>query len=286
MIWFSYLSEAELSALSEHDFRSYMQSKRAYEWSLKSLDEKDNEVRNGYDFLISRRDIYSLTIEEELEYLLNPKIDENSPISETLGSGFQRSINLYRSFVNEGEKFTFFWHTKSPFSQWHPSEFIATTLLVEGINDLLEIKRSDLLDGLFPLETQKYSSCEQFMMYHKAMIFLDRSIAKQIMDTDDVQKIKQLGRLVKNYDDDVWKYYRSKIVYEGNKAKFEQNKNLRQSLFATQGTTLVEAAPNDSVWGIGVAENDVRALNRSTWQGKNLLGEILTKIRIELTGAY
>jgi len=32
--------------------------------------------------------------------------------------------------------------------------------------------------------------------------------------------------------------------------------------------------------------NDERALKRLTWQGKNLLGEILTKIRIELAGDY
>lgn len=200
---FTYLSEAGLNALSEYDFRSYMQSKRAYEWSLKSLDEKDMEVRNGYDFLISRRDIYSLTIEEELEYLLNPEIDESSPIAKTLGSDFQRSISLYRSFVNENEQFTFFWDTKSPFSQWHSSEFIATTLLVEGINDLFEVKRKDVLNGQFDLESQKYSSCEQFMMYHKAITFFDRDIAKQVMATDDVRRIKELGRLVKNYNEDL-----------------------------------------------------------------------------------
>lgn len=84
----------------------------------------------------------------------------------------------------------------------------------------------------------------------------------------------------------IWKYYRSKVVYEGNKAKFEQNEDFRQALLITRGTTLVEAAPNDSIWGIGIADNDKRALKRSTWLGKNLLGEILTKLRIELAGGY
>jgi len=46
------------------------------------------------------------------------------------------------------------------------------------------------------------------MMYHKAMVFLDRETAKKIMEISDPRKIKQLGREVKNFHEDVWKYYR------------------------------------------------------------------------------
>jgi len=65
-----------------------------------------------------------------------------------------------------------------------------------------------------------------------------------------------------------------------------QIEELKQALFATNGTTLVEAAPNDTIWGIGLTEDDPRALKRETWLGKNLLGEILTQIRIELMDEY
>ncbi len=102
------------------------------------------------------------------------------------------------------------------------------------------------------------------------------------MATNNVRKIKTLGRKVENYEDKVWEYYRSSIVYEGNKAKFSQNPHLKVALFATKGTTLVEASPNDAIWGIGLAKDDPRAAKRSTWLGKNLLGEILTQISIEL----
>ena len=45
---------------------------------------------------------------------------------------------------------------------------------------------------------------EQYMMYKKAMYFHDNDTAKKILETDDVAKIKSLGRIVKNYDDNYW----------------------------------------------------------------------------------
>ena len=41
----------------------------------------------------------------------------------------------------------------------------------------------------------EFSSMEQYMMYGKAMCFHDETIAKQILQTDDVTRIKELGRL-------------------------------------------------------------------------------------------
>ncbi|ELY1979782.1 NADAR family protein [Flavobacterium psychrophilum] len=254
------LTESELSNLSREDRYQYYDDLNAYKWSVKTYEAKDIDIKSSQEFYANRRGIEGITIEEELDAVTNPK--------------------------KGNEKFTFFWITKSPFSQWHKSKFFATSCLNEGISDLYEVKRKHILDDLFPYDNQEYTSTEQFMMYHKAMIFLDREIAQQIMKTDDVRKIKELGRQVKNYNEYVWKYFRSKVVYEGNKAKFTQNEELKQALFATKGTTLVEAAPNDIIWGIGLAEDDPRALKRKTWLGKNLLGEILTQIRTELMGEY
>lgn len=53
----------------------------------------------------------------------------------------------------------------------------------------------------FEAEGIKYSFMEQYMMYQKAILFHDREIAQQILDTSDVGKIKALGRSVKGYDD-------------------------------------------------------------------------------------
>lgn len=45
---------------------------------------------------------------------------------------------------------------------------------------------------------------------------------------------------------------------------------------------MAEASPIDFKWGIGLKETDKRAKCRDSWQGRNLLGEILTEIREEL----
>ncbi|MBE0391547.1 N-glycosidase YbiA [Flavobacterium sp. PL0002] len=257
------LSSAELELMSSEDRFIYFGQIAKFKWEQRSFEEKDNDILSSQEFYANRRGIEGMNLEEHLD--LSLIAERTSKFSES---------------------YTFFWITKSPFSQWHRSNFTATTILNEGINDLPEQKKKHVVQDLFPLDVQEYSSAEQFMMYHKAMIFLDREVAQQIMQSDDVRKIKNLGRQVKKYDEYVWKYFRSKVVYEGNKAKFTQNEELRNDLFATKGTTLVESAPNDNVWGIGLAEDDARAIKRETWLGKNLLGEILTQIRIELMGEY
>jgi len=279
------LSEFELSKLSREERYRYYDNLNGYKWHIKTFKEKDRDILSGQEFYANRRGIEGINLEEELDIIHNPSsLPEH--YKESFNNHLAKRISIQQSIVKPNELFTFFWITKSPFSQWHKSPFIAKSVLNEGINDLLEEKKNHIVQNLFSLDFQQYSSAEQFMMYHKAMIFLDREIAQQIMQTEDVRRIKDLGRQVKNYDEYVWKYFRSKVVYEGNKAKFTQNEELKQALFATKGTSLVEASPNDTLWGIGLTEEDPRALRRETWLGKNLLGEILTQIRIELMEEY
>ena len=64
--------------------------------------------------------------------------------------------------------------------------------------------------------------------------------------------------------------------------QFSQNAELKEALFATRGTTLVEAAPRDTIWGIGLGAKNPKARNRQEWRGKNWLGQILTEVREEL----
>jgi len=154
------------------------------------------------------------------------------------------------------ERFTMFW--SGPFSQWHPSRF----------RD--------------PETGTRYTNAEQYMMRQKALLFGDRQTARQIMRETHPRKIKKLGRDVRGFNQAKWDAKARDIVYRGNQLKFSQNPGLRDQLFATHGTTLVEASPNDRIWGIGLRASDSKAKSRRTWRGTNWLGETLTRLRDDM----
>lgn len=155
----------------------------------------------------------------------------------------------------ENDKYVFFW--SGPFSQWHKSHFE--------------------LHGI------KFCCAEQYMMYKKAILFGDEEVSNAIMRSFNPKEHKELGRKVRNFKQDVWEKHCKKYVYDGNYAKFSQNEDLRKELFKTAGKELVEASPNDIIWGVGLHEDDEKILDKKNWQGKNWLGEILTQVRIDLS---
>ena len=152
------------------------------------------------------------------------------------------------------ERFTFFW--SGPFSQWYKAPFT--------------------VDG------QYYNTAEQFMMAGKARLFSDESALEKILEASDPGVQKAWGRKVKGFDQQRWEAARIEIVYRGNRAKFTTHRDLLQMLFDTEGTSLAEASPVDTIWGIGLAADAEDAKDRSKWLGQNLLGETLQKLRDNL----
>ena len=134
----------------------------------------------------------------------------------------------------------------------------------------------------FRVNHLRYSCMEQYMMAEKARIFGDEEIAKQIMDETMQDKIKGLGRKVKNFDENIWNEVKYHIVLTGNYYKFSQNKQLRQVLLSTGESILVEASPLDMIWGIGIDANNENAYHPEKWNGSNLLGFALTEVREEI----
>ena len=146
----------------------------------------------------------------------------------------------------------FFW--SGPFSNWYPAAF------------------------------WDYGTCyncvEQYMMAHKAMVFGDYDTHASIMFEDDPKVIKELGRKVKNYDEVRWNFFRQQVVFRGCLQKFLQNADLREQLIDTGDDLLVEASPYDRIWGIGFREINA-VIHRAQW-GENLLGKILTEVKVIL----
>ena len=134
----------------------------------------------------------------------------------------------------------------------------------------------------FTISGKTYVCCEQYMMAEKAKLFEDFDCLKKIMSTNNCKEQKRLGRQVKNFDQNIWEENCDEIVFQGNLAKFSQNKDLREMLLATGDQLIAEAAPYDAIWGIGLDENDPDALDPNLWKGENKLGKAIMKVREEL----
>ena len=159
------------------------------------------------------------------------------------------------------DKYTFFWN--GPASQWHYS--------------------------LFVIGNVAYNCAEQYMMAEKARLFKDKEAEQAIMQLSNPRYQKAIGRMVKGFSQAIWekveengKPYCWNVVYKGNLEKFKQNRNMKDWLFSTADTLLVEASPYDKVWGIGLGEDDPKCQDPKHWQGKNWLGEVVTAVREEL----
>lgn len=134
----------------------------------------------------------------------------------------------------------------------------------------------------FVIDGITFSSMEQYMMYTKASMFSDMEMASQIMETDNVGKIKSLGRKISNYNESIWNGMRQIVVYKGLLQKFLQNEDLRLKLLDTGDAILAECALQDKIWGIGKSIVDNDRFELKNWEGQNLLGYSLMQVRNDI----
>lgn len=147
-----------------------------------------------------------------------------------------------------------FWRTREIFSNWHPAAFTDE-------------------------EGRRFANSEQFMMWAKALIMGDLAMAARMLTVSDPKTLKDMGRQVQNYQEALWVKHRLAVMVHGCYLKFSQNLAMKAELLATGDRILVEASPDDSIWGIGLEESDPRCLDRQQWKGLNLLGEALMVVR-------
>ncbi|KAL3145484.1 hypothetical protein ABBQ32_003309 [Trebouxia sp. C0010 RCD-2024] len=125
-----------------------------------------------------------------------------------------------------------------------------------------------------------YPTVEHYMMYHKALLFGDQVIAKEVLLLQTPAEVKEAGRRVHGFDRDKWTACREQIVFNGNFLKYTQHQELQRLLLETGSRLLVEASPEDRIWGIGYSAADA-SQHRGTW-GQNLCGKALDKVRAKL----
>ncbi|MFD7337774.1 NADAR family protein [Streptomyces violascens] len=162
-------------------------------------------------------------------------------------------------------KYLHFWgHRPQPdgslgpscFSQWWPSRFV--------------------------VDAVEYATAEHWMMASKARLFGDAEAERAALTAANPALAKKAGRLVRGFDEAVWRRERYGIVLAGSLHKFGQDEALRAYLLGTGNRVLVEASPLDRMWGIGLAADAPEADDPARWRGLNLLGFALTEARERL----
>ncbi len=143
--------------------------------------------------------------------------------------------------------------TKSCFSQWYESGFH--------------------VDNIY------YPTAEHYMMAEKARLFGDRNAETRVIASATPKEAKSIGREVQPFDTKLWAKSGFDIVVRGNFEKFTQNPELSAFLLSTSPAIIVEASPDDAIWGIGLAADHPDASQPLRWPGTNLLGFALTKVR-------
>ena len=184
---------------------------------------------------------------------------------------FEKSLPPTQGFT------LFYGHTKGPdrvFSNFYPSEFKDPSLYP----DLEVLARYRDSEGAIV-----FQHVEQYMHALKAIIFKDFDTLDKIMvQGSDPATSKRLGRAVSNFDEEVWGSVARQVVARGCLLKFQQSEELRTAMEKTGETALVECAPRDTRWGIGLARDNPRALQPGKWRGTNWLGQSLIRARLAM----
>lgn len=131
-----------------------------------------------------------------------------------------------------------------------------------------------------------FNCMEKYMMYCKADLFNDEKIKKEILENSSPKTIKELGRKVQSFNENIWNKIKYSIVLHGNYYKFTQNESLMRFILSTKNKVLAEASPYDKVWGIKMSADDENVNNPTKWKGENLLGFALMEVRGEIRRVY
>jgi ribA/ribD-fused uncharacterized protein len=131
----------------------------------------------------------------------------------------------------------------------------------------------------FVIQGKEYNCAEQYLQSEKAKLFGNHQVADQIMQENEPDKQKALGRTITNFDINKWKPAAKIIITEALTQKFSQNRRIQKILLETGKKTLVECSGKDILFGIGMKMSDKNKCDTTLWQGENLQGVALSDVR-------
>ncbi len=187
----------------------------------------------------------------EGQRLILSKGDFNAVVTMDTLENLPSELNPEKVFTPCKNNVTLFYTVNSPHSNFYPCKF------VENGKD--------------------YNCVEQYFVYKNATCAGDNAIAQKVMKLEDPVAIKNCGKGIRPLDNDI----KMENMKKGMSLKYSQNEYLLKCLRDTGSTTLAEANPHDSYWGIGMSLNNDRAFEGS-WDGQNITGKLAMEVRSEL----
>ena len=153
---------------------------------------------------------------------------------------------------------TLFFHNQTPLSNFYTCKFV-------GPNG------------------EVYNGNEQYYQSAKALASGDQPAYDDIMSMNDPRMMKARTRKLKGLKLHEWReMYGADILEEGCRLKFDQNDELADHLLNTTEEVIGEASPYDYYYGIGMSMDHPDAVNPTKWKGKNVMGQILQRVRYGL----
>lgn len=127
-----------------------------------------------------------------------------------------------------------------------------------------------------------FPTSEHVFMWLKASCFNERWIMNLIEIADTPKLAKSLGRKIKTFDETIWNEKREECMLLALRYKAAAWPGFREFV-KNETRDFVEASPYDKIWGIGMDEETAaKEDNPDNWNGLNLLGKSLGRLRDEL----
>lgn len=197
------------------------------------------------------------------------------------------------------ERAVLFYGTASLFSNFHPAPFVARPYLPlsarpagAACRPTAEAPAGTPVAALLAAATDpsrpavRFGHAEQFLMAAKAAVFADAPALDTLLASPNVTPAaaKRAGRAVAGFDQRRWDAEKREVAFVTCLAKFAAAPERVAALLDTlpPSRRLVEAAPRDRVWGVGLGIGNADAEVPSRWRGQNLLGEALERVRAVL----
>jgi len=128
----------------------------------------------------------------------------------------------------------------------------------------------------------KFHTSEQLFMFLKAKYFEDETMANVIATRgQDPKDAKRFGRKVEGFNNEEWAEAREDMMLIAVQRKFMEETLLKQ-LLDTGDKILVEGSPYDKIWGVGLKYDSEEILDEKNWNGLNLLGKVLMRVRNDI----